>query len=117
MKMTFRAVVIGRILILAAVVFVAVMIPYMTRSEAPSESFRFRSAEEATGRKIYIANGCVYCHSQSIRSIDWGLGAERIAESGDYVQDRPILLGSARTGPDTGRASPSASARRSSSRT
>ncbi len=100
MRMTFRAVVIGGILILAAVVFVAVIIPYMTRSEAPSEIFRSRSAEEAAGRKIYIANGCVYCHSQSIRSIDWGLGAERIAQSGDYIQDKPILLGSARTGPD-----------------
>lgn len=100
MKMTFRAVVIGGILILSAVVFVAVIIPYMTRSEAPSEIFRYRSAEEAAGRKVYIANGCVYCHSQSIRSIDWGLGAERIAQSGDYIQDRPILLGSARTGPD-----------------
>ena len=100
MRMTFRAVVIGGILILAAVVFVAVIIPYMTRSETPSEIFRSRSAQEAAGRKIYIANGCVYCHSQSIRSIDWGLGAERIAQSGDYVQDKPILLGSARTGPD-----------------
>jgi len=100
MRMTFRAVVIGGILILAAVVFVAVIIPYMTRSEAPSEIFRSRSAQEAAGRKIYIANGCVYCHSQSIRSIDWGLGAERIAQSGDYIQDKPILLGSARTGPD-----------------
>jgi len=100
MRMTFRAVVIGGILILAAVVFVVVIIPYMTRSEAPSEIFRSRSAEEAAGRKIYIANGCVYCHSQSIRSIDWGLGAERIAQPGDYIQDKPILLGSARTGPD-----------------
>jgi len=100
MRMTFRAVIIGGILILAAVVFVAVIIPYMTRSEAPSEIFRSRSTEEAAGRKIYIANGCVYCHSQSIRSIDWGLGAERIAQSGDYIQDKPILLGSARTGPD-----------------
>ncbi|MCJ7829999.1 MAG: cbb3-type cytochrome c oxidase subunit II, partial [Desulfobacterales bacterium] len=31
--------------------------------------------------------------------IDWGLGAERIAQAGDYVADRPILLGSQRTGP------------------
>ena len=32
--------------------------------------------------------------------VDWGLGAERIAQAGDYVQDHPILLGSQRTGPD-----------------
>jgi len=100
MKMNLPAVVFGSILVLAAVVFVCVVIPYQTRSEAPSEIFRLRSQPEALGRKLYIANGCVYCHSQSIRAIDWGLGAERIAQAGDYVQDRPILLGSARTGPD-----------------
>jgi len=55
---------------------------------------------ESDGREIYIANGCVYCHSQSIRSIDRALGAERTAQAGDYIQDRPILLGSQRTGPD-----------------
>jgi mono/diheme cytochrome c family protein len=55
---------------------------------------------EHQGRAIYIANGCVYCHSQSIRTIDWDLGSERIAQAGDYVADRPILLGSERTGVD-----------------
>ena len=100
MKMTPRAVVIGSLLILAAVVFVVVYIPYATRSETPSAIFRPRTPAETAGRKLYIANGCVYCHSQSIRSIDWGLGAERIAQAGDYVGDRPILLGSERTGPD-----------------
>ncbi len=100
MKMTPKAVVIGSLLILVAVVFVMVVIPYATRNERPSEIFRMRSSRETAGRKLYIANGCVYCHSQSIRSIDWGHGAERIAQAGDYVGDRPILLGSARTGPD-----------------
>ncbi|MBW2367728.1 MAG: cbb3-type cytochrome c oxidase subunit II [Deltaproteobacteria bacterium] len=100
MKMSPSSVVIGSLLILAAVVFVVVVLPYATRSEAPSEIFRVRTETEETGRALYIANGCVYCHSQSIRTVDWGLGAERIAQAGDYVQDRPILLGSARTGPD-----------------
>ena len=100
MKMTLRAVIIGSLLILAAVVFIAVYIPYITRVDMPSAIFRPRTPQEAAGRKLYIANGCVYCHSQSIRSIDWGLGAERIAQAGDYIQDHPILLGSERTGPD-----------------
>ncbi len=101
MKMTFKAVVFGSLMILAAVVFAVVILPYFhTNKITPSEIFRLRSDEEATGRDIYIANGCVYCHSQSIRVIDWGLGAERIAQAGDYVQDHPILLGSQRTGPD-----------------
>jgi cbb3-type cytochrome c oxidase subunit II len=100
MNMTPKAVVIGTFLILAAVVVVVVYIPWATRIETPSEIFRTRSDVEQAGRALYIQNGCVYCHSQSIRSIDWGLGAERIAQAGDYVADRPILLGSARTGPD-----------------
>lgn len=101
MKMTPFAVVIGSVLILMTVVFVVVVLPFAnTEKTRPSEIFRNRTAEEAAGRKLYIANGCVYCHTQSIRSIDWGLGAERIAQAGDYIVDQPILLGSQRTGPD-----------------
>ena len=66
MKMTPTAVIIGALAILAAVVFVVVFYPYTTRDMTPSEIFRLRTAEEQAGRAIYIANGCVYCHSQSI---------------------------------------------------
>ncbi len=100
LKMTPITVVCGGILILAAVVFAVVYWPWATRIETPSEIFRKRVPEEVKGRNIYIANGCSYCHTQSIRSVDWGLGAERIAQAGDYVADRPILIGSERTGPD-----------------
>jgi cytochrome c oxidase cbb3-type subunit 2 len=100
MKMSPKLIVVGSLLILAAVVLVVVYTPFVTRHREPSELFRSRSPEEGVGRFIYIANGCVYCHSQSIRTIDWGLGAERIAQAGDYVADKPILLGSQRTGPD-----------------
>jgi len=101
MKMTPLAVVVGSLLILATIVFVVVVLPYAHTSQTkPSEIFRQRSDMEAAGRRIYLSNGCVYCHSQSIRSVDWGLGAERIAQAGDYVADYPILLGSQRTGPD-----------------
>ncbi|MBU0987534.1 MAG: cbb3-type cytochrome c oxidase subunit II [Proteobacteria bacterium] len=100
MNMTPRAVIFGSLLILGVIVFVVVVLPYATRIDTPSEIFRDRTSPETEGRAIYIANGCVYCHSQSIRSIDWGLGAERIAQAGDYIKDKPILLGSERTGPD-----------------
>ncbi|MDX9788294.1 MAG: cbb3-type cytochrome c oxidase subunit II [Desulfobacterales bacterium] len=100
MKMTAKSVVFGSLIILAAVVLIAVVLPYATRNDLPSDIFRVRTSDEQKGRLLYIENGCVYCHSQSIRTIDWGLGAERIAQAGDYVLDQPILLGSARTGPD-----------------
>jgi cytochrome c oxidase cbb3-type subunit 2 len=101
MKMTPVAVVSGSLLILVAVVLVVVILPYANTSKTiPSDLFRNRTAMEEKGRQLYISNGCVYCHTQSIRSIDWGMGAERIAQAGDYLKDHPILLGSQRTGPD-----------------
>lgn len=104
MKMTPSAVFIGSLAILATIVFMVVYMPWATRIQEPSAIHRLRSEAEGRGRKLYIANGCVYCHSQSIRTIDWGIGAERIAQAGDYVLDRPILLGSQRTGPDLSQA-------------
>jgi len=57
------------------------------------------------GRRIYAANGCIYCHSQQVRpdyasaDIDrkWG---ERRSAPRDYIFDRPVLLGKERMGPD-----------------
>ena len=100
MRMTPKVLVLGSLGILAAVVLVMVIWPYATRDMTPSDIFRLRNPKESAGRALYVANGCVYCHSQSIRAIDWGHGAERIAQSGDYVADEPILLGSQRTGVD-----------------
>jgi cytochrome c oxidase cbb3-type subunit II len=100
MKMTPPAVVIGVIVLIAAMAFVVVYWPYVTRTETPSETFRPMIAEEIAGKAVYIANGCVYCHSQAIRNFDQDLGSERIAQAGDYIEDKPILLGSERTGPD-----------------
>jgi cytochrome c oxidase cbb3-type subunit II len=57
------------------------------------------------GRQVYIANGCLYCHSQQIRDsnyttdVDRGWGA-RSSVPADYVYDAPHLLGTMRTGPD-----------------
>jgi cbb3-type cytochrome oxidase cytochrome c subunit len=57
------------------------------------------------GRKIYAANGCVYCHSQQVRAdyaasdIDRKWGTRRSAPR-DYIFERPALLGKTRKGPD-----------------
>ena len=57
------------------------------------------------GRAIYAANGCVYCHSQQVRSradsadIDRQYGARRTVAR-DYLRDRAAYLGDSRLGPD-----------------
>ncbi len=100
MRMTPTVILVGILALLAAITLTVVYWPYATIDTNPSDIFRQRTAAEEAGRKIYLENGCVYCHSQSIRSIDWGHGADRIAQSGDYIADEPIALGSQRTGVD-----------------
>ena len=100
MKMNLPVIIFGGLIIFASVLLVAVILPWTTISEQPSDIFRPRSALENLGRDLYVRNGCTFCHTQFVRPIDWDLGAERIALSGDYVQDRPHLVGTERTGPD-----------------
>src|SRR4030095_15075386 len=64
-----------------------------------------KSGMAERGRRVYAANGCVYCHSQQTRpdyasaDIDrkWG---ERRSAPRDYIFERPVLLGQERMGPD-----------------
>jgi cytochrome c oxidase cbb3-type subunit II len=100
MRITPALLIGGCLMIFGAVLFVSVLLPGMTQMDRSSDIYRLRTSLETEGRKVYIQNGCSYCHSQYIRSVDWDLGAERIAQAGDYLQDRPHQLGSARTGPD-----------------
>jgi len=64
-----------------------------------------KSGMAERGRRIYVANGCVYCHSQQVRAdyaasdIDRKWGDRRSAPR-DYLFERPILLGKMRMGPD-----------------
>ncbi len=69
------------------------------------------------GKRVYQANGCMYCHSQQVRSERFGnwwdengeerTGADikrswglRRTVSRDYIYDNPTMLGTMRTGPD-----------------
>jgi cbb3-type cytochrome oxidase cytochrome c subunit len=100
MRMTVTLVIVGGLVLFGAVLLIAVVVPWATIPDKPSDIFRPRTPLEEEGRSIYIANGCTYCHTQFIRNLDWGHGAERIARAGDYVEDQPHLLGAERTGPD-----------------
>ena len=59
---------------------------------------------ELQGRDLYIREGCVGCHSQTIRP--FRSETERYGEyskAGEFVYDHPFLWGSKRTGPDLAR--------------
>lgn len=94
---------------LAALIFavlVLIVLPaQMLRGEKPSARLEPYTPVQLRGRQLYIANGCVYCHSQQVRDPSfttdvargWG---SRPSVPSDYVFDAPHLLGTMRTGPD-----------------
>lgn len=79
------------------------MMPTFTiKSNVPTiASVKPYSALELQGRDLYIREGCVNCHTQTVRP--FRSETERYGEyskAGEYVYDHPFLWGSKRTGPD-----------------
>src|SRR5437016_820360 len=59
-----------------------------------------RSTLEEDGRKIYIREGCWYCHSQFVRPVNrdtdkWG----PVTQAGELAYDLPQMFGTRRIGP------------------
>ena len=57
------------------------------------------------GERVYVANGCVYCHSQQVRPAQTGSDiargwGTRQTVARDYINQKTISLGTMRTGPD-----------------
>ncbi len=64
-----------------------------------------RSGLAQQGLEIYKANGCLYCHSQQVRGPGFGSDlarnwGTRRTVARDYLYDKPVMLGTMRTGPD-----------------
>lgn len=100
MKMTEKVFAYGSLAIVISAAFSVSILPALTFKIGPSDIARPRTLLEEQGRLVYMENGCSYCHTQYIRPQDWGHGAVRVAQAGDYYYDKPQLLGSERTGPD-----------------
>ena len=63
------------------------------------------SGVQAEGRAVYVAQGCVACHTEQVRGagdgadLDRGWGLRRTVAR-DYIYEKPPLLGYMRLGPD-----------------
>ncbi len=87
-------------------VVVVVLLPTYTMDPPPSLNWAPYTQEALDGRALYLANGCVYCHSEFSRPQDY-FNANyylypRVSEPGDYWtgEPSPNVFGTARTGPD-----------------
>ena len=99
-------IVLGAFAVMASAICLLVLVPAaMLRDVKAPAARQPYTARQLAGRQVYIANGCLYCHSQQIRDpafttdVDRGWGA-RATVPADYVYDRPHLMGTMRTGPD-----------------
>ncbi len=95
----------GAMVALAIATAALVAMPYIqVRDVKPPAGLKPYTDQQLRGREVYIANGCVYCHSQQPRdrnlAPDHTRGWGRPSVPADYVYDKPHLLGSMRTGPD-----------------
>jgi cytochrome c oxidase cbb3-type subunit 2 len=95
----------GAMVILGGATALLVVMPYLLLENVkPPAGLKPYTDEQLIGRQSYIANGCVYCHSQQPRDIkqapDAKRGWGRASVAGDYAYDTPHLLGTMRTGPD-----------------
>lgn len=104
-------------------VFIAVVPAFVVENgNGPLPAEKDLTESERRGQAVFIANGCVACHTQQVRNIEmdkvWG---SRPSIPADYFyskermnvwQQSPSILGSERTGPDlsnVGERMPSAS--------
>ena len=79
------------------------MIPTFTiQSNVPKiKSVQPYTALELQGRDLYIREGCVNCHSQTVRPFRSETARYgEYSKAGEFVYDLPFLWGSKRTGPD-----------------
>ena len=97
--------IVGSMVILSGATALLVVMPYMLlKDQAPPPGLKPYTAAQLAGRQVYIANGCIYCHTQQPRDIaqapDALRGWGRAPVAADYAYDTPHLLGTMRTGPD-----------------
>ncbi|WP_434478909.1 cbb3-type cytochrome c oxidase subunit II [Gemmatimonas sp.] len=97
--------IIGAVVIVVVSMIALVALPYVLTTPGAVTPFpRPYTAQQIAGRQVYIANGCIYCHSQQPRdpgiAPDMQRGWGRPSVPNDYRYDTPHLLGTMRTGPD-----------------
>ncbi|QAA81256.1 c-type cytochrome [Aequorivita sp. H23M31] len=89
---------------------IAVIPAFQMQDYEPLPNQPKMTAQELEGQRVYIAEGCVACHTQQVRNIEmdnmWG---KRPSVPEDYYYNKqrmdiwratPSVLGSERTGPD-----------------
>lgn len=82
---------------------------WVQNNSAPLPGMQPLTDSEFAGLKVYLSEGCVYCHTQQVRPLEMDAVYGRPSVPGDYAYlnaigpfspNAPAVLGSQRTGPD-----------------
>ncbi|MBY4947555.1 cbb3-type cytochrome c oxidase subunit II [Cupriavidus respiraculi] len=96
----------GAMVTLSLATCAMIVVPFLQLKDVPApEELAPYSSAQLRGREVYIANGCIACHTQQPSSTGAGIadaqrGWGRPSVAADYHYDSPPLLGTMRTGPD-----------------
>lgn len=100
------SVLLGAFLLLSFAVITVVAVPLMATDLYTADASTPQYNELALqGKEIYQREGCFYCHTQQVRTLEndrafMSPANPRPSRPSDYANDNPVLLGSERTGPD-----------------
>lgn len=94
------------IIVVISIAGLVQIVPLLSIDETttPIKGLKPLTALQLEGRDLYIRDGCHVCHTQMIRP--FRAETERYGHysvAGEFVNDRPFLFGSKRTGPDLAR--------------
>ena len=125
MKFESKAVllILGVAAFMALGTYFTMVVPLMDEKlYTPTSDAKTYTDLELRGKEIYQNEGCWYCHTQQVRNIlsetkRYGMGEEETfkrfgiraliqappSQPGEYVYDKPHLLGTRRIGPDLAR--------------
>lgn len=82
-------------------VWITVFMPLADqRLYQPSARTYTYNADAQRGRAIYQREGCWYCHTQQVRPVKADSAFGPVSLPSDYARDKPVFLGTERTGPD-----------------
>lgn len=96
----------GAMVTLALATSAMIIVPFLQLKDVPApDALAPYTAAQLRGRQVYMANGCIACHTQQPSATGAGRadgrrGWGRPSVAADYHYDAPPLLGTMRTGPD-----------------
>ncbi len=89
----------GAVLLIIIAFLATGVLPYTEKIPTTEKGVPY-SEKALLGRKVYVREGCWYCHTQQVRPIRADAGLGDVSQPGDYEYDFPHVLGSERAGPD-----------------